>query len=257
MKTAITSLLGLGIFLASGIAAAQQPYGGGWSGSYQPTAPPSRSSSVDNIGEEGQLTFGVDRVMGLSFDRTTDTPDSGGDIIFKSTSISLFGNPGGGGAAPTLMIPRLALDFFVTEGISVGGSLIYFSRTGETETDAGTADGDTTTTFGIAPRVGYAMAFDETFSFWPRGGITYFTSKTETPGTGGGGSTTNTVNGLDLTIEAMVGISPIEHFAILAGPYLDLGLSGKAKTEPPTGPSSEVDAKTTSYGLSVSILGYY
>lgn len=259
MKTAITSLCGLGIFLVSGLALAQQPYGGGWSGSYTPTAPPPRSSGLDNIGEEGQITFGVDRVMGLAFDRVTvDYPAPIGEVTSKSTSFSLFGNPGAStsvGTAGSMMIPRLSLDFFVVESVSVGGSLLYFTRSGETETDAGTADDPSTSTFAIAPRVGYAMAFDETFSIWPRAGITWFSSKSEDNATGG--STTYTHSGLDLTLEVPVGISPIENFAILVGPYVDFGLSGTVKQEPPTGTSQEADAKATSYGLAVGILGYY
>jgi hypothetical protein len=256
MKTAITSLCGLGLLLVSGVAQAQQPYGGGWSGSYQP-APVARSSGLDNIGEEAQITFGVDRVMGIAFDRATISPDQGGDITYKATNIALFGNPGGGGQAPSMMIPRLSLDYFVAEGISVGGSLLYFTQSTETETDAGSADGPTTSTFAISPRVGYAMAFDETFSLWPRAGITYFSSKSESDSATGTGTDTRTVSGLDLTVEAMVGISPIENFAILVGPYVDLGLSGTAKDEPAGGTSSEADAKLTSYGLAVGILGYY
>lgn len=251
MKKAITSLVGLGIFLASGAALAQQPYGGGWSGSYSPTAPPPRSSSLDNIGEEGQITFGVDRVMGVAFDTQTISPDQGGDIKNKSTTVALFGNDGGTG-----MIPRLSLDYFVVESISVGGSFLYISRSTETETDAGSADGPTTSTFGIAPRVGYAMAFDETFSIWPRAGITYYSSKTETPATGGGNDTTDTTSGLDLTVEVPVGISPMEHFAILVGPYVDFGLSGEVEQDNGT-TSQKADQKTTSYGLTVGMLGYF
>ncbi len=254
MKTAITSLCGLGIFLVSGLAAAQQQYGGGYQGSYSP-APMPRSSGLDNIGEEQQITFGVDRVMGIAFDRLKYTDDSGStdvDITQKSTTVALFGNNGG-----TMMMPRLALDFFVVESVSVGGSLVYISRTTEQENDpGGSADGPTTTTFAIAPRVGYAMAFDETFSLWPRAGITYFSSKEETPGTAGSGSTTTTTSGLDLTVEVPLGISPIENFAILVGPYLDYGLSGSQKTETSAG-DTEYDGTLTSYGLTVGILGYY
>ena len=251
MKTKLTSLCGLGLFLVSGLASAQ--YG------YTPGPPPVRSAGLDNIGEESQITFGVDRVMGVAFDRATLSPDKGGDQTYKATNVALFGNPGGGGLnAPGMMIPRLALDFFVVESVSVGGSLMYFTSSSETETDAGSSDGPTNSTFVISPRVGYAVAFDETFSLWPRAGITYLSSKSEvtTGGTTGGTSTT-TFSGMALTVEAMVGISPIEHFAILAGPYVDYGLSGTVKNEPATGPSTETDAKVTSYGLTVGILGYY
>lgn len=257
MKTKLTSLCGLGLFLVSGLASAQ--YGGGYQGSYTPGPPPVRSAGLDNIGEESQITFGVDRVMGVAFDRATLSPDKGGDQTYKATNVALFGNPGGGGLnAPGMMIPRLALDFFVVESVSVGGSLMYFTSSSETETDAGSSDGPTNSTFVISPRVGYAVAFDETFSLWPRAGITYLSSKSEvTTGGSTGGTSTTTFSGMALTVEAMVGISPIEHFAILAGPYVDYGLSGTVKNEPPSGPSTETDAKVTSYGLTVGILGYY
>lgn len=253
MKKAITSLCGLGIFLVSGLAAAQQQYGGGYSGSYSP-APMPRPSGVDNIGEEAQITFGVDRVMGVAFDRAVISA-TGGDVTNKATNVALFGNPGGASEAPSLMIPRLSLDYFVVESVSVGGSLLYFSQSTEQETPAGSGDGPTTTTFAIAPRVGYAMAFDETFSIWPRAGITYFSSKSEQETTAG--TNTTTFSGLDLTVEVPLGISPIENFAILVGPYVDFGLSGTAKNEPPTGSGTEEDVKVTSYGLTVGILGYY
>lgn len=258
MKKVLTALLGTGLFLVSGAAAAQYGGGSGWSGTYQPTAPPVRSSGLDNLGEEAQLTFGVDRVMGVAFNRTKVEPEGGGEIIVKSTNVYLFGNPGGsasdattGASAPNLFVPRLALDYFVMESLSVGGSFLYASSSGEIDTDAGSADLADTTTLGFAPRVGYCMAFDETFSIWPRLGITYFSSKTESD------AATTTVSGLDLTLEGMVGISPFSNFAMLVGPYVDFGLSGTAENDPDTGPSTEADAKTTSYGLSVSILGYY
>lgn len=253
MKKLLTALVGTGLFLFSGAAAAQ--YGGGWSGTYQPTAPPARSSSLDNLGEEAQLTFGVDRVMGIAWNKTTVTPDAGDDIELKSTNIYLFGNPGSTGEGANLMVPRLGLDYFVMESISVGGSFIYASSTA-TSPGAGGGDDETkTTTIGFMPRVGYCMAFDETFSIWPRAGITYFSSKTEfTPD--GGDTDEATGSGLDLSLEAMVGISPFSNFAMLVGPYLDLGLSGSYETNA-SGTAEELDAKTTSYGLSVSILGYY
>jgi hypothetical protein len=263
MKKVLTALVGTGIFLVSGIAAAQ--YNQGWSGSYQPTAPPVRSSGLDNLGEEAQITFGVDRVMGLAFDRAKVDQDVSGTTVTttnKTTTIGLFGMTG---AQSTGLVPRLALDYFVMESISVGGSLIYISQTGTQDTEGGGLNGSTDlptiTTFELAPRVGYCMAFDETFSFWPRAGITYFSQKAETtitdPATGTSSTSTDTNSGLDLTLEGMVGISPFSNFAMLVGPYLDLGLSGTSKNEPASGTATENDLKATSYGLAVSILGYY
>jgi hypothetical protein len=247
MKKAAALLLGTGLSLVSGAALAQAQ----WGGTYQPAMPPPRSSSVDNIGEEMQFVFGVDRVMGVSWDRLTITPDSGGDIIQKATTVALFGNGGQG-----TNLPRLALDYFVIEGVSLGGSFVYINQSTEIETDAGSADGPTESTLLIHPRVGYAYAFDETFAIWPRLGITWFSSDTETPDPTGGPTTTTTTSGLDLTGEIMLGISPIENFAFLVGPYLDLGLSGTQETDDGTN-TTEQDATLTGFGLAVSVLGYY
>ncbi len=252
MKKALTALVGTALFAFSGAAFAQQQ----WSGSYSPTMP-SRSSGLDNIGEEMQFVFGVDRVMGVAFDRKTITPPSPQkETTYKSTTIALFGMQ----AAESGMLPRLGLDYFVVESVSVGGSLLYIHQSTSAESDGNSQDGDTTSTFGISPRVGYAMQFDETFSFWPRAGITYVSRSTETPAdpANPGSGSTDKFSGLDLTIEGMFGISPFSHFAILVGPYLDLGLSGTHSVEPDTGTAPpDEDAKITSYGLTTSIVGYY
>jgi hypothetical protein len=166
----------------------------------------------------------------------------------KSTNVALFGSP----ASSLTNIPRLALDFFVVESFSVGGSLMYLSRSSEVETDDETTDLGTDTLWMIHPRVGFAYAIDETFSIWPRLGITYVSSTSESDN----GDKTTT-SGLELTGDVMFGISPFSHFAILVGPFLDLGLSGKTKFEPNAGDSQEADTTLTSFGLAVSIVGYY
>lgn len=245
MKKAVALLLGTGLSLISGAALAQAT----WSGGYQGAPPPARSSGIDNIGEEWQFVFGVDRVMGVSWDRLKLEPDGGGEIIQKTTSVSLFGSSPG----VTTNIPRLAVDFFVVESISIGGSLFFISKSGETETEAGSSDDPSVTIWGIHPRVGYAYAFDETFSLWPRLGITYMSASSETED-----GDESSLSAFDLTGEVLLGISPMSNFAILLGPYLDLGLSGTQETPSPTGGDPiESDATLTSYGLTVSIVGYY
>jgi hypothetical protein len=192
--------------------------------------------------------FGVDRVMGVSWDRYK-IESAAGDTTEKTTNISLFGSSPG----LTTNIPRLALDFFVIESVSVGGSLFYLHKSGEVENDAGSADTPSVGIFGFAPRVGYAYAFDETFSLWPRLGLTYMSVSTEDED-GNEGS----ISAWDLTGEIMFGISPMSNFAILLGPYLDLGLGGTTEaTDPVGGGTVESDSTITSYGLTVSIVGYY
>lgn len=225
---------------------------GQWSGSYSP-AMPTRSSSIDNLGEEMQFVFGVDGVMGVDIVRDKDELTVGGqtgESIEKTTAINLFG----GG-----IMPRLALDYFVTEGFSVGGSFVFLSQSSEAEaTPPGgpstTTDNGSVQTLFIHPRVGYAVPFDETFSFWPRVGLFYM-NQTLKPDQGSDTSR----SAIDFTLEAMFGISPISHFAILVGPYLYLGVGGSSEVPaiPPATGTTETDRRLTMYGLTTSIVGYY
>jgi hypothetical protein len=272
MKKAITLTLGTGLFLFAGSALAQygqpppQQQGGQWGGSYGTSnmPAPTRSSSWSNIGDEGQLTISVDRIMGVAFNKfTLDQPTVGPtgnttttEVTNKSTTIALFGQSGGGGLGGTTNFPRLSLDYFPIEGLSLGGSLLYIHTTSETETDAGSADGPSSTTFGIAPRVGYAMAFDETFAFWPRAGITYFSNKSETTGATAATDSETTVSGVLLNVEALLEISPFENFALGIGPYIDVPLSGTIE-QCTGGNCNETDGKLMGYGLMTSVQAYF
>ncbi len=257
MKKALSLLTFSAVVATSGLASAQAQ--GQWGGTYQPTMP-RRSTSIDNLGEEMQFVFGVDGVMGVDFIRDKTEVTAGGTTVEttnKATAVNLFG----GGAAG---LPRLALDYFVTEGISVGGSFIFMSRSGESESSGGgqstTRDGESVQTLAIHPRVGYAMPFDETFSIWPRVGLFYLSEST-TPAEPVGGGTAGpdtTDTSTNITLEAMVGISPFSHFAILVGPYVYLGVGGKREQPSATGSGvDEADRTLTSYGLTTSIVGYY
>ncbi len=266
MKKAITLTLGTGIFLFASAAMAQ--YGGApppqqqqWGGTYQPTAPPPRSSSWENLGDEGQIVVGVDRITGVALDSQKVKTDVGGTTVEttnKTTTVALFGVSG---AAATGFVPRLALDYFPIESLSLGGSFLFSSTSGTSENDqpgSPKVDLDTTTTIGFAPRIGYAVAFDETFSIWPRGGITYIHRKTTTPDpTGTAGDSTDTFSGLELTLEALLGISPFDNFAIGIGPYVDFPLSGSDETCPGGNNCVSNDVKLTSFGLTTSIMGYF
>ncbi|HEY6478200.1 MAG TPA: hypothetical protein VI456_16595, partial [Polyangia bacterium] len=104
--------------------------------------------------------------------------------------------------------PRLAFDAFVTKGISAGGA-VSFSRT--------TASNNAipaTNAFQVAPRIGYAQMVGPWLGVWPRVGVTYVYSASNS-------------NFLALTIDALAAIIASPHLAITFGPTLDLGLSGK------------------------------
>jgi len=64
------------------------------------------------------------------------------------------------GNAAELQFPRVGADFFIIDGLSLGGTLGLAYR------------GDSNVFMGIVlPRVGYAFALSPSIDFWPRGGI--------------------------------------------------------------------------------------
>lgn len=246
MRKSIATLAGSGLLLLSSAAAAQQPYGysGAYNtGTYGPGAMPSSASGVDNIGVEGQFVLGVERITGLFWQRDTASVNDQ-DVTQKHFTLGLLGMSG---VTPS-SVPRVAGDFFVIDSLSVGGSVAYFSDAPSRDPELpGGASPDSTNGFLLNPRVGYAYVLDETFAIWPRLGFMYAHSST------GDASSSRT----NLTIDAMLTISPVEHVIFSVGPMLDLGLGGSADQSNGAGETTSVDTKLTSYGLTAGLGTYF
>jgi hypothetical protein len=56
--------------------------------------------------------------------------------------------------------PRVAFDYFIIDGLSIGGSAGF-----------GYHSGAEMVSLSVLPRIGYAFDLSRTFEFWPRGGI--------------------------------------------------------------------------------------
>jgi hypothetical protein len=213
-------------------------------------ANPAAAQGIENIGNQGQFVIGAERITGVFLDKAKTEPEGGGESTDSTTSIALLGNGSGDGPSS---VPRLGFDYLVTDGLSVGGSFVVFSQSGETEPDGGdSVDTGGLTSIYLNPRVGYAYAFDDTFAIWPRAGIGFLTFS----GDEGENGADISGNSLQLTLEGNVVVSPFEHFAFIGGPFLDLGLSGSVERED-DGESAEADRKYTSFGLAVGIAGYF
>jgi hypothetical protein len=108
-----------------------------------------------------------------------------------------------------------AADFFVVEGLSVGGQFIY-AHASQTSGVPGTTnfseDG-----FGIAPRVGYNFALGDTFSIWPKVFLEYETTTISN----GGGSASE----LSVGMYVPVLVHPAKHFFLGLGPNVQTELS--------------------------------
>lgn len=257
MRTAIGALAALGVISLS-TAAFAQGYSAGYRGGY--ALPAQSEKPADNIGNQGQFVIGAERITALSFDTlTTNYPASplgtpGGTSTQKTTGIALLGNSVGMGGATQSSMPRLGFDYFVIDGLSLGMAVTYAHLSGKTEyTGQPTIDHGSQDVFLFAPRVGYALQFGDTFSLWPRAGITYTNGNISTPASSGNPSTSTSTHYVDLTLEPLVGISPFSHFVILGGPYFDIGLGGASKQ---SGSSPSVGKKATSLGVTFGIAAY-
>jgi hypothetical protein len=211
-------------------------------------ATPAAAQAVENIGTQGQFVIGAERLTGIFWDKETSegVPD---DRTDTSTTIALLAHDSG---SPS-NVPRLGFDYLVTDGLTIGGSLYVAHISRSSSQGDADADGPSTTAFYINPRVGYAYAFDDTFGIWPRGGIAYYSFKQSGPEDE---NPETTRSGPMLTLEGNFYISPIQHFAITAGPFLDLGLGGTQETKIGSA-STDGDFKYTSFGLSAGLAAYF
>lgn len=261
MKHGFSALVFLGASFCAAPALSQQ-----WQGTYVPDVP-RRADDVDNIGNAGQFVFGVERVTGAFFDRETLEFDDAGvatEATQATTTVGLFGmsSAPSNGLPTASTLPRLALDYLVTDGFSVGGSLTYISHSADLDTVTGatetSSDQGTVSIFAVNPRVGYAYPFDETVGLWPRLGLAFSSRNFEAPNAVNAAETDdgNTTN-WQLTLDAMLVLSPFEHFAILLGPYVDIGLGGSFEDATDNVVTTEGDSNLLSFGLSVAIVGYY
>jgi hypothetical protein len=233
------------------------------------------SAQEPGFGAAGQMAFSADRLFGINMGSSTVTikdKASGqeAEYEYKSTGISLLWSGNGASEVPSAsQIPRLSFDYFVIDGLSVGGSLGYLSRTGSGKrtkpTETPEEDDPSQSAFAFAPRVGYALMFTDMIGFWPRGGFTYWQSKLEdknvNQGTGAVTTSTYKYSALDLNIELPFIFTPAKGFALTAGPVVDYSLMGKVDTEidptPPGYVADEVKFKTLNLGLAFGVLGYF
>jgi hypothetical protein len=241
------------------------------------------AQEIENIGRGGQVVFGVERITGVfvdelivenetvevTFDPVTGAPierRTFDEVTASSTTIGLFGMNSEGPLGPfnptsLASVPRLALDFLPVPGLSIGGSFVYLTRSGELKREGSTSTRPDVrrSTLVVSPRVGYAYAINETVGLWPRAGIAYhrdwITIEDQDP-TLGTVEETASMSFTNLVLEGLLFVSPMEHFAIIGGPYGEIGLDGSTDFEEATETTSQ-DAKMTSFGIWAGVVGYY
>jgi hypothetical protein len=221
------------------------------------------------FGSAGQFTIGAERLFGFVSSRQKSELEAGGqttsdtDSFTRFTLLGLNGIPNveqQGLTPDPYSVPRVGFDYFVIDKLSVGGSLMFLTQSGEhEEEDPGqttTNDLPSSTLFVFAPRVGYALMFNDTIGFWPRGGFTYYNASTDVELAGA--TTEYSENGLAFSLEALFLIAPIPHFGFTVGPTLDLALTGGLETKPPApAATTEEDRSITDIGIHAGVAVWF
>lgn len=157
------------------------------------------AAQVPGFGAQGQLAISAERLFGVEYAKTSH--DGG---FYQSSTIIGFGWSYQGNQSSFIQ-PRAGLDYFVINNLSLGGAIGLFSGSGHNALVGESG-------FIFAPRVGYAVDLGSVASFWPRGGVTYYSH--------------GDFHNLAITGEANFALFPRQNWAFLIQPHFDVGPFG-------------------------------
>lgn len=185
----------------------------------------------------------------MGFYHTTITASSGALSVDETVNnVALLGMQ----ATGPYEMPRIGIDGFVIDGLSLGGTLFVAHRSVDANLNAtaftGTGGSGSVTDFLIAPRIGYAMMFTDSVGFWPRGGFSYY-HESVSPDAGRDIS----VHFISLGLEIPFIFALTSGFAITAGPLLDIAVDGSLSED---GTNVDVTEKYTTFGLAAGLMGW-
>jgi hypothetical protein len=174
-------------------------------------------------GQRGSFLLSIENVFGYLHQSFSE---GGTDLTFDNT-----------GFFPATLGTRLGLHGVTDSGITYGGivGVTHVSNTG-----SGTGG---STLLELGPRIGYAFMLPKapTIGLWGRVGPTF----TYADSFDNGGS--DNAWFLDLSFDAFIVWTPVEHFGLLAGPTLDVALTGN--DSPPQGQSAKITYGTFGMGF--------
>jgi hypothetical protein len=207
-------------------------------------APLAFAQDKGEFGQQGDFIFGADRLFSLfAYDSETYGTAAGNVTVSGSSMSLLWGGNGVSGGAPTgnafaagvtsfYTAPRVGFDYVIIPHLTIGGELFaWFTLGGNTSTPAGNGTSVNTgnasgNEFGIAPRVGYIIGLNDMLSVWLRGGLSYYVANASSNPNGNGCNNNASLDVFGIDLDPQLVISPIPHFAFMAGPSLDWGFVG-------------------------------
>lgn len=203
--------------------------------------PPSEpAAATRGFGERGSVLFGVENVFGV-----LDQTYSGNNGSNTSLNDNGFFPQGFVGT-------KLGIHGLLSSGITLGGIVGVWNDTSTNQ------NGGSFTSFNIGPRFGWAGCLKKykALGFWGRVGPTFQYvnfSETLTVGTTSQSVSTDAW-AMALSFEAFIVWSPVDHFGLLAGPTVDVGLTGHESVSGGSSPSQGSDFGYHSVGMSFGLV---
>jgi hypothetical protein len=205
----------------------------------------------------------ADRLLPLISYQSIRTSENGSSDTQSRLSIALMNSGPFQVFASFYNLPRLSFDWVPVRNLTIGGAAWLYADLQATDSvspangSSKSTDQPKVTYWGIAPRVGYIIPMSERLSFWPRAGIEYHNVSSSDAGNGSGSTTQFAIEA-----EAMLVISPWNHFGFTVGPTIDVPITGEQTTTSAAtggGPatSTRVDSAMFQFGLSAGMLGHF
>lgn len=206
-------------------------------------AAPAETAPTRGFGERGSFLLGVENVFGV-LDQTY-TGSGGSNSSLNDNGFFPQGYVG----------TRLSGHALWPSGLTLGGILGVWGLSANNPGTGGNSTNASATVFDIGPRIGWAACFKKVkqLGFWGRVGPTfqYVTFNTSTSNTQ---SSSTDAWALDLSFEAFLVWSPVEHFGLMAGPNVDIGMTGHQSAPPNSGPNTPTDWGYHAIGMSFGLV---
>jgi hypothetical protein len=202
----------------------------------------SAPAEAPTFGRRGQVVVATERLFGYAHtSATTSDGGIGGSSSTTTDTFALVTNPLSGVSAYSA--PRLAVDWFVADRISLGGSVGIF---GASQSREGSSSSATVRGVLLAPRVGLSALIAPNAAIWGRAGFTALSIWDDS----------TSANAFAVSIDAPLVFTIFSHVAILMIPNVDFGISGSTQVSGGASGDRTVDRKITEFGLQFGLAGY-
>ena len=239
-----------------------------FSGALAPTgsARAEEGQGASRFGRRG-IIVSAERLIPLTSYESVKTTQSDGSSETKSDlSLGLLSNAPYTAFGTFYNLPRIAFDWIPVRNLTLGGAAWLYTQLTANDSQS-PAGGSTTSTdqpkvtyWGVSPRVGYVVPLGDVLSLWPRAGVEYHNVSSSSVN----GSVSPSVDQFAIDVEAMLVISPWNHFGFTVGPTIDIPVSGKSTSTSGTGTGTtggatgaSFDSTMFQFGVSAGMLGHF